>query len=1622
MGVHSMERAIGYELLVELLAHQFAFPVQWIETQSTLLREARRFVELGPAKTLLGLAQKTIEQRPGQNVQLLASTQDQQQLCYVYEEPPEDSTIDESIVETPQTSTIPELPTEPAAVAVQTVSDSVLTAISILRALVARKLRRSATEVDPSRSIKELCGGKSTLQNELIGELGSEFRTLPDRAEDVSLADLDAALGEVSLGPTSAALLQRVFTAKMPARMTIPAVRTRLAAVWGLPVHRQTAVLVTALAAEPQSRLASFEAAHQYWDGLVEQYGQSVGLALRRGIPQVTTGNATSGSGDKPSSFAESAGISTLAKKQYEALRQYLGLSQPGTEAEDTLAAELQQKVDSWTAEFSEDFLSRVLPCFNARKGRWYRDWWNTARQELLTQCERVNDVDSELQESLCRRSDPTLVRIAQAHPGGKGLAAALSLALEAPATIRLADLATFSPRTIVTSSGDIECLEEPRHPPQFSEYFAQWIRVNNSTGVVQSEGADHSASFLDSLSHGSQDGVSFVDRTYLITGAGPGSIGAHVARRLLAGGATVIVTTSREPFSAAPFFKTLYNECGSRGSRLHLVPFNQASVVDCERLINHVYTDLSLDLDAILPFAATTQVGANIDGLDAGNEVALRLLLVNVLRLLGFIVSQKRTRGIRCRPTQVVLPLSPNHGIMGGDGLYAESKRGLETLLHRFYSESWDGELSICGVNIGWTRSTGLMTSNDLVAETAEQGGVLTFSGSEMGDLVALLLSPPWVALSEDAPVVADFSGGLGGWRDASTHLVAARASLQQRAEVARAIAQEDEREARAQGQSAKSEAVRPRVSLRVGFPTLPDYESQVRPLQHHLTPGLAPTDAVVVVGFAELGPWGSARLRWEMESQGQLSSAGYIEMAWLMNLIRHADKLGPSGHYVGWVDAQSGSPVADTDVPALYGERIRSQAGIRPLPSDRREVLQEIVLDEDLPPFETTRANAEALRQRHGSHVRIISNGATDKDDPSGTCQVQFKHGATIRVPKSDMSAQGVAGQLPTGWSPEKYGIPSDIVQQVDPVTLVLLCCVAETFYSAGISDPMEIYEHIHLSELGNFVGSSMGGVVNTRALYHDAYLDQDVPSDALQETYLNTAPAWVNMLLLGSAGPIKTPVGACATALESIDSAVESIHAGQTKMCLVGGYDDLQPEEAAGFRRMKATVSVKDEEARGRAPGEMSRPTAASRAGFVESQGAGIQLLCRGDIALAMGLPIYGIVADAGMASDGIGRSVPAPGQGIFTFAREDTQTPAPLRSALSRWGLGIDDLSVVSLHATSTPANDTNEPSVIQREMTHLGRSPGRPLWAICQKSVTGHPKAPAASWMLNGCLQVLDSGLVPGNRNADDIDPALKAFDHLCFATRSVQTSGVKAFLLNSCGFGQKEAQMVGVHPRYFFALQTPQEFQEYQVQMKQRVGRAERAYIRAVMANQIVRVQSHPPFEPAEMHSILLNPSARIVADQRTETYRLIETKSPRIDAKIQAQPPTYDGLPSTVGVDTVTLSSFTGHESAIFLQRNYTEREHEHLQSHRDHRAAVASGWAAKEAVFKCLQTVSKGAGAAMKDIEIVRSQEAPSVVLHGDALTAAQAAGLDNVQLSLSYGDDSVVAVALGVRLRSP
>jgi fatty acid synthase subunit alpha len=1691
------------------------------------------------------------------STQLFASSQDHSRLAYEYESPaaavevaPADAPSSAIAVQTevampPQSATIVSATSQPT---VQ-VPDEPIHGTDIVRALISRKLRRPIIEISVARSLIELCNGKSTLQNELVGDLTVEFGNLPYAPEDLSLTALgEAATGMPSsqaghpLGKTSSAALNKIISSKMPPRFNLKSVRSYLSDHWGLQKGRQNAILLFALTSEPEARLTSDKSAYQYLDGLSQFYAAWSGVTLHS--RSAADGQGTQQSGHQPADpKAAAAFLATskkLAQKQYEALTEYLEMSSTRNDASiDQTAPGLQAQLDCWTTEFSEDFLDWVSPAFSAAKARRYNAYWRSARQQLLQfhhglssnqrsplgHATHIKEFQS-LCTSMSRKADKELLTLARSL--GQDFRAALSdgpnpeartqwnmlerLIEEAIGRAPQArpSISPTRPETFVDTDGEVKYAERPRNSAsslhEYADMLAHTTLSTKSTIVtsavvrtlhlgnwsVNSQLTDQMiASFYGVLSNG----ISFTGKQILVTGAGKGSIGAEVVRLLLNGGARVIVTTSRHLSSVAQFYQRMYETEGARGSELTVLPFNQASATDCDQLINHIYESKGLGryLDALLPFAAASEGGIEIDDIGARSEFVHRLMLTNVLRLLGRIIKQKRAGKISTNPTQVLLPLSPNHGTFGGDGLYSESKLGLEGLLQRVRSESWQDELSICGVKIGWTRSTGLMDANDAVAETIERHGVLTFSSTEMAFNIASLVTQDMRELCEEHAPMFDFSGGLGQLEDCHTILAEARIAIKTEVAVAKALREEGDYERSLRFPDAQSGRGEPeaRVNFQVGFPKLPQFDNEIEPLQQGLSTQADPANTVVVVGYSELGPFGSARTRWAWESQGKFGCAALLELAWTMGLVTHVDEPGKDGHYIGWIDCKTKEKVVDTDVEKLYGSYILEHTGIRTLEPelagydpDKKLSLEEISVAEDLPAFETSLAVANAFKLRHGEQVHVVQL------DDNEHCQVQFKKGASIMLPKaSKFSWGGVAGQLPTGFNAARYGIPEDLVRQLDPVSLYAVCCVAEAFYSAGMPDPLEVFKYVHMSEVGNFIGTSMGGALKTRHLYKDLFLGKAVDSDALQDTYANTTAAWVNMLLLGSIGPIKTPVGACATGVEFVDSGFESIMSGKTSICIVGGVDDLQEDEANGFALLKATADAEAEAAKGRLPSEMSRPTAESRAEFVEAHGCGVQLLCRADIALDMGLPIYAIVAGSTMAADGVGRSVPAPGQGILSFAREKPAPPSvdaaliarahqsipsatlsrssstrslsqmsdlspslsdssanafgydtpltppdyfqigsskrriqlrraqtdyqprprprqthisPMRTALERWGLSVDDIGLASLHGTSTKANDINEPTVISAQMDHLGRTPGRPMWAVAQKSVTGHPKAAAAAWMLNGCLQTLQTGIVPGNRNADNIDPAWRKFEHLCLPTTPVRAD-IRAFTLTSFGFGQKGGQIIGIAPRYLFVTQTRAEYYTYAEKVRRRCKIADREYAKAVMSNKIVRVLDENPWPRESANAVMLDPTARMNVDGAiASAASALPSANHGLDAGMSAiaqrlakQLRSRDGNLAAlgnnvraIGIDMVRLEDFTSHLNENFIERNFTSAEIDWARHHVNPRDAFAGRWSAKEAVFKSLRTVGKGAGAAMKSIEIVAREGGIPTVLVSAAL----------------------------------
>ena len=197
----------------------------------------------------------------------------------------------------------------------------------------------------------------------------------------------------------------------------------------------------------------------------------------------------------------------------------------------------------------------------------------------------------------------------------------------------------------------------------------------------------------------------------------------------------------------------------------------------------------------------------------------------------------------------------------------------------------------------------------------------------------------------------------------------------------------------------------------------------------------------------------------------------------------------------------------------------------------------------------------------------------------------------------------------------------------------------------------------------------------------------------------------------------------------------------------------------------------------------------------------------------------------------------------------------------------------------------------------------------------------------------------------------------------------------------------------------------------------------------------LVKIKEHPPYVGDMERKVLLNSMARATFDPKTGEYSFkgklvseipLDVANAKAFSTIAATKRLTDGSAIGVGVDQGS-SNFILHESPItfmllelissvpshnptFVCRNFTESEIAYCRSQPSPPSSFAARWVGKEAVFKTLGVKSKGAAAAMKDIEIVNDESGvPTVHLHGDAKANATAKGISKILISLSHSEVS-------------
>lgn len=123
---------------------------------------------------------------------------------------------------------------------------------------------------------------------------------------------------------------------------------------------------------------------------------------------------------------------------------------------------------------------------------------------------------------------------------------------------------------------------------------------------------------------------------------------------------------------------------------------------------------------------------------------------------------------------------------------------------------------------------------------------------------------------------------------------------------------------------------------------------------------------------------------------------------------------------------------------------------------------------------------------------------------------------------------------------------------------------------------------------------------------------------------------------------------------------------------------------------------------------------------------------------------------------------------------------------------------------------------------------------------------------------------MNTGLVPGNRNADNIDPHLEQFDHIAFMNKSIQTTGINAASVFSFGFGQKGTQAIVVHPKYLFATLDEAEYNVYRGKTLQRRRVATADFQQRMLSGKFFVAKDVAPFQGGREAKALVDPTSRL--------------------------------------------------------------------------------------------------------------------------------------------------------------
>ncbi|MBE2978893.1 beta-ketoacyl-ACP synthase II [Priestia megaterium] len=315
----------------------------------------------------------------------------------------------------------------------------------------------------------------------------------------------------------------------------------------------------------------------------------------------------------------------------------------------------------------------------------------------------------------------------------------------------------------------------------------------------------------------------------------------------------------------------------------------------------------------------------------------------------------------------------------------------------------------------------------------------------------------------------------------------------------------------------------------------------------------------------------------------------------------------------------------------------------------------------------------------------------------------------------------------------------------------------------------------DHIDPERLGVYVGSGIGGIETL--IENIEALRQKGPrrvSPTLVPGMISNAAAAQISIKWNAMGPSMSPVSACAIGNTAIGEAFRLIRSGEVDAVFAGGTEAAITDlSVASFGNATALSTRNDD------PTQASRPFDEDRDGFVMSEGAGILILESLSHALRREANIHAEVIGYGASSDAHHMVATHPeGKGAYLA----------MKAALRNANISLEEIDVISAHATSTKVGDISETKAIK----DLFGKQAYQIPITANKSMVGHMLGAAGGVEAIALAMSLKEGIVPPTINLENPDP-LCDLDYVSGIARQAK---INAGLSNSFGFGGHNAAII----------------------------------------------------------------------------------------------------------------------------------------------------------------------------------------------------------------------------------